>query len=60
MQDLPAAERLIDMVAQSLLLADDLGPSDAAIRLDQALSSLDSSHHVLRESAERLWKLPDE
>lgn len=51
--------RLTHMVAEALQLADHLGLREVGISLDRALTQLDGSNPVLRDSAERIWKLPD-
>lgn len=59
MTDLSDRARLTQMVADALQLADQLELTDVGISLDRALTQLDRTHQVLRDSAERIWKLPD-
>ena len=44
---------------QALVLADRLGLTDVAIAVDRAIAGIDAGDGTLRDSAARIWSLPD-
>ena len=52
-------EELMSHLKQALVLADRLGLTDVAIAVDRAIAGIDAGDGTLRDSAARIWTLPD-